>query len=799
MGTHKHHSMGHSAYIGYGVQSVPPMSRGLPLLTISFAAGLILGTHIPFLLQPIGLVLSMVGAVCLGLWNTRALIVACGFVAGASVMVAEIREFEMSRLPVALQGKTLSIEGRIVGLVAGGHNRQVFSFAPRAVQTTDTHLTANWRPRVVRVSYFGSNVQFKSDQYWRLQLKLRSPPSIGTLGSFDIERWMFQTSIDAFGTVRESPQPLLLQPARGWRRDVIRSDMRDRLKSLSQNHESADLLVALAIGDSSGLSDEHWQLLRDTGTAHLVAISGLHVGLVASLAYALCGLGWRNISGLQKLLSLRHFRLFGALLAAGAYAWLAGFALPTIRAVLMLAVFTLAQASGRYVTPTLVLGCALLGVLILNPLSTLSPGFWLSFGTVGFIIYLCRGRIEPHRYWVQPVRIHFLLGACLIPITVWFFQSASLISPVANLIAVPLISFAVVPLLLLGTVLSPFLLSVSKALVSICLWMLSAMEFVLQHVSSLPLSVLTVALGSTLVLGSCILAMVLALAPRGWPVRWAAFLIFLPVSVAFWVSPFENSLELHVLDVGQGQSVVLFAGDTVVLYDTGGELGQHNAFESVVMPFLRKSGRSTIDHAFISHPDKDHAAGAADLRRHFPDIDIVTSKPLEIAVSNAIRCEAGQRWKFNELQLTVLHPAVHDNGSDNNQSCVVLATFGSSSILLTGDIEAPAERALARRVGPFPIMIMTAPHHGSATSSSAALLDTFQPETVVVSAARRNAYGFPHSDVQMRYKLAGVTVLETGLHGSLSFRFGRTGLIAPPKSFWQERARPWHESFQLGS
>lgn len=216
--------------------------------------------------------------------------------------------------------------------------------------------------------------------------------------------------------------------------------------------------------------------------------------------------------------------------------------------------------------------------------------------------------------------------------------------------------------------------------------------------------------------------------------------------------------------------------------------------DSLILPYLRFQGRQKIDAVIISHPDRDHSAGWADLHQRFPGLQWYASQPDEMPGTDASRCTAGYSWEQDEVGFAFLHPADHDQGSDNDLSCTLLIHLGDSRILLTGDIEAHAEALLVRRTGSLPLTLMTAPHHGSRTSSGDALLDAFAPRNVVFPAGRGNRYGFPHPEVRLRYTLRGAETFVTGIDGATVFQFNEQGLRQPPATWWRSHRRIWHRS-----
>ncbi len=717
--------------------------------------------------------------------------VIAGLLVGAVVAAISAERHLVRQLPVELANTELSVTGTITGIPDHEPLRSVF-----VLQVMQFDGAVSFAPQRLRVSWYrpGSRRPAAGER-WQFTVKLRDAVSLGNPGSFDYRRWLFQQRIDALATVRDSPPPVHLAAAPGWQLDTVRAALAARIAALPGADHTVGLMQALALGLGHGVSDEQRAILRDSGTAHLLAISGLHIGLVASWAFVLAGWVWRWRPGWQSRVGRRPFALAAGAVAAFAYALCAGFALPTQRALLMLLVVAIAGFTHRSIGPPKALSVALVLVVLVDPLALLSPGFWLSFGTVTALLYLHRG----HIHVVTPVRklfgVHAQLGIVLLPVTAWFFDSGAVIAPLANLVAIPLVGMLVVPLALCTLMLAVPLPSVANLSLVAGQWLLARLlEGLDLSMDALAGSVpLSLPGGELFMLA--LAGVLLAMAPRGIGVRRYALPLLLP-ALWFNLSPRQvEGLEVHVLDVGQGLAVLVLTREHTLLYDTGDQRSPGvSQVTSLIMPYLRQQGRRKIDSVVISHPDRDHSAGWADLHALFPEAQWHASQPAAMPETDAVRCEAGHNWSLDGVGLAFLHPAAHDQGSDNDLSCTLLIHLGASRILLTGDIEARAETLLVRRTGALPVTLMTAPHHGSRTSSGDDLLDAFTPEHVVFPAGRDNRYGFPHPDVRLRYTLRGAETFVSGIDGATVFRFDHRGLRQPPDTWWRSNRRIWHRS-----
>jgi len=668
----------------------------------------------------------------------------------------------------------------------------------------------------LKLSWYGDSPKIHAGELWQLVVRLKPPVSLRNPGGFDAVAWMLVEALHASGYVRDGEQAKRLSAGEGLTHTLFRQASIDRLNDLVGGTQYLGLLQGLTVGLKTHITDTQWDVLRNTGTAHLLAISGLHVGLVAAWALWLCralSMGVTRLiqasSGTSLSLDSRSFALAGSFLAAAAYAALAGFELPTQRAVLMLAVWIIAALRFRFLPPMASLCFAMITVLFINALSLLSAGFWLSFGTVATLFYLHRGHLVqdgdvPVQRWQVPVskaqsllRTHCLLGVALLPVSAWFFQSGSLVAPIANLLAVPWVAMVSVPLSLSGLLAGYVSPALAVPVLQLAEGSLGILMAFLGWLDQSELSALVLTLPSAMSLACVLVGLLVTFAPTGLGLRFFALPLILPALLHNTVVPVHNGFEVHVLDVGQGLAVLVYADDQTLLFDTGGKISPDlSMFEAVVVPFLQATGRRRIDTLVVSHGDEDHAFGLADVLQHSSDVIVFASELPALANGQRVsRCEAGLEWAVGEVNFGFIHPATLDAGSDNNRSCVLMIYRGSSRVLLTGDIEASAEQSLLSRLGTdkrFPVTLLTAPHHGSRTSSSQAFVDTFRPEYVVYPAGIRNRYGFPHSDVELRYKLAGAKSLVTGYRGAMSFVFGPEGLSRPPVSWWNSHRRFWH-------
>lgn len=604
-----------------------------------------------------------------------------------------------------------------------------------------------------------------SGECLRIAARLKTPSGSLNPGGFDYEGWLFREGIGATGSI-EQLAPCELAPRPGWAARLAswRQRWRDQVLGGQAVGPGRGLAAALLFADRTGLDSAQWQLLRDSGTAHLMAISGLHVGLVAAAFYGL-GLWLTSLLGRAVLLRMPAPALAWAvsLMGAATYAALAGFSVPTSRALLMLVVLAGFNLSGWRLRVSDALVLAAGAVFLVWPLSLLSPGFWMSFAAVGWILWAMAGRRWSHWrtwLWLQP-----LLALGLLPLSLHFFGGSSLLAPFANWAAVPLMG-ALLPVLMLSAWLEPWFADLGISLLAPVLTVLSWAQAALAWlVAAFPWPWISAEFGlpSLLALAA---AMALLLLPGGLP-RWPLAAL-LAVSAVWPAAPLPSGqARLAFLDVGQGSALVLETRTHRLLVDAGpAYAGGFDAGEQVVLPYLRQQPRRGLDRILISHPDRDHRGGLAAVEKAFPEADVLgmLDRP----------CVAGQSWQWDGVRFEVLHPLATTSWSANNGSCVLRVEGDGWSLLLPGDIESAAEDALLQRLGAGQLSadILLVPHHGSRTSSSEAFLQAVNPGLAVVSAGWRHHYGHPHAEVVNRLRQLGAEVTNTAETGAVLLRLG---------------------------
>ncbi|SCZ67756.1 DNA internalization-related competence protein ComEC/Rec2 [Thiohalomonas denitrificans] len=683
-------------------------------------------------------------------------------------------------LPESLEGEDLMVWGSVEDLPDRDGRRIRFLFRPDRLEAAGTPVVP---PGRLRLSWYGrDHPEIIPGERWRLLIRLKRPRGLFNPGSFDYERWLFQNGIRATGYVRDSDQNRREAPGRGL--DAWRDRISKAVGEALEHKPGTDLILALAVGDRREIAPERWQVLAATGTTHLMAISGLHIGFIAGLAYFLARLMWSRCASCCAHVAAPRAAAVLAGAAALAYAGLAGFSVPTQRALVMAAVALGAVATGRKITPGFGLSAALLAVLLIDPLAVLSIGFWLSFAAVAVILFGLHGRLRRVKGWGAWIRVQFLVGLGLFPLLIAAFDSASLISPLANLAAVPWVGFIVVPVTLAGALLLPLWETAGAGLLEVARLALEKPWPLLESLAGAEPVGSSVALWTLMPAAAGVFWM---MAPRGIPARWLGVFGLLPM-LLFRPSDLPHGMaRLALLDVGQGLSAVVETAGHVLVYDTGPRFSaSFDAGSAVVAPYLRTIGTERVDTLVLSHGDGDHVGGLPALKEAL-SIGRILQPDVEQGTQT---CRTGETWNWDGVRFEVLHPDFRGGDSENNASCVLRVTAGGHRLLLPGDIETPGEERLLGNGVPLRAELIVAPHHGSSTSSSAAFVEAVQPEWVFFPAGAGNRWGFPAKTVLNRYRESGAKALTTGNSGPILVEMGGESLRV--RSYREYARRYWH-------
>ncbi|WP_257389283.1 DNA internalization-related competence protein ComEC/Rec2, partial [Tahibacter caeni] len=737
-------------------------------------------------LPPVWLCLSAIGvAAALWCWPPLRWIALLLLGAGGFGWRAELAL--QQRLPRELEGVDLDVQARIVGLPARRSDSTLLELEVETARRDG--LPVAFRGHV-RASWYGTPPSLRPCSSWQLRLRLKRPRGGSNPGGADVERHALQRGLLATGYVRDDAPARELGVA-AFCIDAWRERIAATIDRRLAGQTVAPLLRALAVGDQRGLTDAHWQVLRATGIGHLIAISGFHVGMLALAGGACARWLWRRRPQvvLRNPAPLLEAPL--ALAAATLYAALAGFELATVRTLLMLVVLAAARLLRRGLSVAQALALALAAILAADPLAILSAGFWLSFAGVALLVYAADAPVA-RAWWRELVPAQIAMSLGLLPLTIAFFGQASLVGPLANLLAVPWISFVVVPLTLAGSLLILPLPWLGGALLQLAAWALQPQWSLLSWQAQWPLAQWHFAEASATGLLLAALGAVWLLAPRGVPLRALGLLLLLPQLWPATSRPAPGEFALCVVDVGQGLSVLVHTAQHALLYDAGARYPSgFDLGEAVVVPTAQALGVRELDALVVSHADLDHAGGVEAVRRALQPRALWRGDP-RIAEGQGRPCTAGESWRWDGVEFRLLHPPAGFHGDDNDGSCVLLVQSGGARLLLTGDISVRVEAAVAAAAGREPLVLVV-PHHGSKTASSAELLDGLQVQLALVSAGYRSRFGHPHADVVARYRERGIPLVNTADAGCLRLHFSPR---APPRMVEhcrRDRRRYWNE------
>ncbi|MBL8395980.1 MAG: DNA internalization-related competence protein ComEC/Rec2 [Candidatus Accumulibacter sp.] len=695
------------------------------------------------------------------------------------------------RLPSEWEGRDVQVVGVVATLPHGFERGERFEFVVESVETPDAHL-----PQRIMLSWYHGRLddewreglRLRPAERWRFTVRLKRPHGNANPHGFDYEAWLLERGLRATGYVRPRALAQRLDdfvPRPAYAIERLRDRLRGSFAEVLGDAPHAGVLIALAVGDQQAIPGEQWRLFRQTGVTHLMSISGLHVTMVAALFAALVGWLWRRSERLALFLPAQKVAIAAGWVAAFAYALLAGFAVPAQRTLYMLTVVALALWSGRNLGASRSLLLALLLVLLLDPWAVLAPGFWLSFAAVGLLFFVGTARLGATPGWRGALanwgRTQWAVTIGTLPLLLLLFQQFSLVSPAANALAIPLVSFVITPLALLFCVFPwPPLLLVDH-------WLLSGLMGFLEWLAIWPLWEQPAPSGAVTLLA--VLGVIWLLLPRGFPARWLGLCLLLPA--LFWPAarPAAGDAWLDVLDVGQGLAVVVRTSEHTLLYDTGPLYSaESDAGQRIIVPFLRAHGVKRVDTLIVTHRDKDHSGGVAAVEEALP----IGRRLSSVAELQPEPCVAGQSWQWDGVRFTILHPVAGDYerkaARSNNMSCVLRIENASGSVLLTADIEARDEQALLTRSGAaLGSDVLLVPHHGSGTSSTPEFIAAVAAREAIIAVGYRNRFQHPRPDVVERY--AASRVWRTDRDGAVRIDLA-DGLAL--SSYRTGQRRYWH-------
>ncbi|WP_133648354.1 DNA internalization-related competence protein ComEC/Rec2 [Paraburkholderia flava] len=737
-------------------------------------------------------------------------------------------------LPHAWEGRDIDVTGYVDGLTSSDAIGVRFLFHVDSVDAPIPHF-----PRTLQLSWIARDAPppaLPPGSRWRLPVRLKRPHGNENPGVRDIEAAWLERDVRATGYV-SAPIRALRLSGDAHSVDIVidrwRDALRARIDAVLADAPHRGIVVALAVGAQDAVSAVDWNTMRVTGTSHLIAISGLHIGFVAGFAAWLVGGVWRRSGFIGRNWSLRvpaqKVAALGGAAFAAVHTALAGFNVPAQRTLWMLTVVALAFASGRTVPATVVLAWALGLVLVIDPWSVLSAGFWLSFCAVAAILFALSGPshralpdpgiadLSPLRRFMlrrlragtthlrEGARVQFAVTIALAPLTVWWFAQIPLVGPFANAVAIPWMSLLVTPAVLVGTVLPAPL---DAYAFDVAHELLRALMPFLQWLAAPKWALWFLPRPGAGALACAALGVAWCLAPRGWPMRPAGAFALLPLLLPPQAGPPSGTFRLIALDIGQGSSILVQTAHHTLLFDAGPGPESTHAGERIVVPFLQSHGVTTLDALVVSHSDSDHAGGAPavfdnigvrQLLASLPGTNALWSRAIAVG-ADRVRCVAGQHWQWDGVDFAMLWPDPGPlHGKANDQCCVLRVSIpvpnGTPALaaLLAADIEAPVERTLRERdPAALRAPVLLVPHHGSHTSSTEPFLDSVGPLVAVFQVGYRNRFHHPHPGVFARYEARHIELARSDDDGAVTIEAAGTTLSLDryrdtQRRYWMDR------------
>ncbi len=702
-----------------------------------------------------------------------------------------------NQLPPQYEGEELLLQGKILDIPNSNEEgvRFILKVDKAELVNHSEYLTLNKVQKVklefkgnVRLGWFRHQQVINAGEKWQFKVRLKRPSGFLNPGGFDYEKWLFTERISATGYVRKS-QTLnrRLAESHWYSINRLRQNIHENIQQNVENKSSAAVLSALTVAVRSKLDDRQWELLQQSGTSHLIAISGLHIALLASFAFLPIMLLWRLFPRFNEYVPVRVAASVVGVLFALIYAMLAGFTLPTQRALLMVVIGVWGLSSRKNHDSTTVLAVALILVLLLDPLAAMTISFWLSFLAVAIILFFIKRQHKKPR-WMM-VKLQLLISLAMLPLTILFFGTASLTSPVANLFAIPWVSLVVVPLSLMALILMPLTTTLADILFQLAAL---AIDFLFKGLELVDGTFLSQFHPAEIPTGLLILSFVGSLylfLPKGFPARWLGAMLILPAVLFTPDKINQGEFSYTLLDVGQGMASVLQTTSHTLIYDTGTRASDNfDIGKLVVIPYLRSKGVSKVDTLLISHEDIDHRGGAKYIYEKMTVADVISSDSGVLEGIKVRPCETGKKWQWDNVDFEILSPPLNYPHNDNNRSCVLKVSNGYHSLLLTGDIQKPTEKYLLENLPenkPEKLQseVLSVPHHGSKTSSSPAFIDAVSPKLGLITAGYRSRFGHPKQEVIKRYESRGVSLMNTAEHGAIQLNFPDNENVINTKSY----------------
>ena len=699
------------------------------------------------------------------------------------------------QIPAKLQGKELIVQGKIIDIPDRRADGTRFRLKIDKAHLAADHEATLLVKGIIRLGWYQERQDPRAGEVWQLKVKLKRPSGFMNPGGFDYEKWLFTERISATGYVRKDVKQAnqRLAEAKWWSLNSIRENIHHTIQETVSNKASAAVLSALVVAVRTDLTDQQWSDLSKTGTTHLIAISGLHIAVVAAFAFFPVMLLWRLFPSLNEKMPVRVAGGIAAVIMATIYAMLAGFTLPTQRALLMVVIALLGLLSRKHYSSSSILAAALLGVLLLDPLAGMTISFWLSFLAVALILVFLNRQLGQPRYAL--IKLQFVLSLGMLPLTLLFFGNASLSSPIANFVAIPWVSLVVVPLSLFALLLMPVSSFLSESLFKLASITIDWLFKGLALLSDSEIMALSSAEIPSIYLIMAFLGLVFLLLPKGFPARWLGLIAFIPAFFFSVEQPKHGEFEYTLLDVGQGMGSVVRTQNHKLVYDTGTRLSDSfDVGKLVMLPFLRSKNIDQLDTLIVSHDDIDHSGGAKAIISEIKVKELMSSSTLLFGGETVTKCETGQHWEWDGVQFQILSPDKDFMANDNNLSCVLKVSNENHSLLLTGDIERKTEKIILQEIDKKNLEseVMIVPHHGSKTSSTPAFIEAVSPSLALIPVGYRSRFGHPKPEIIERYLSRDIPILDTVSSGAITIQFPSNNQSIKIESFRKVNRRFWN-------
>jgi competence protein ComEC len=677
---------------------------------------------------------------------------------GLLISVVQINNIKYNLNSINIDNNIKKIVGTIVDLPINKQNYAKIKLAPQRDNLQlpgDILLTWSNPPEIT------------PGETWEINCKLRRVHNFSSYNSFDAEAFYIRQNIYLRGTVKQAKK-IADSPKFSQIIAKIRLKLKTELENIVNNQDTSSILTALLVGDKSNIQQDLWDKLNASGTTHLVVVSGLHIGLIIVLGLLLAKiLAFSRILPLRKITRPLISSIISLLLAI-VYSVIAGFSIPIQRALIMSSVVLLPPFLGIKIKKVTQLLLAITIVHLIDPLCSLSQSFWLSFVAVSCLMFSTHAVNSRHSQLIKYIQPQIVIFCIMAPILAYTGKSLSLIAPVVNLIAIPLIGFLVVPLLLTWGIVNIIFAKSITWLLWLPIKSLSLFIYILSLLQKTNIFTIKLSFPTEISAILAIIAAFFVITPNALLLKRFALFLILPALFPQTVTLKDSIAEISILDVGQGLSVIIKTKSHALVYDTGDKFPSgFSLANQVVIPALYHHGISKLDKIIISHADRDHAGGLVDLLSEFP-ADVVSSSKLDIS-QEIIPCKQGMTWQWDGVLFEMLSGG--DAKTTNDSSCVLKVTANNQSLLLPGDISSTKEMQLSATVD-LSSQILLLPHHGSKFSSCEPFLDAVNPNTVVISAGYANRFGHPATETLERLAKFNFLVYNITNTGTVSFQLG---------------------------